>query len=165
MRGCNTAWMILEIHPAIITLFSIGVVRLKNTRALFQYLIRCLIVKFSKSLEAVRFVFRIVQSLWHLTDTSAAVLQRWLSNFKMQQFKIPISRLWDFKRSCDQTSYRILKRDPASFVIDGFCRSNYLLWNRRLIIYGLELILACRDTITLHYCLSPCNQWHIYQRH
>ena len=38
--------------------------------------------KISQSLEATRFVFRIVRSFWNLTGTSAAVLPTWLSNFK-----------------------------------------------------------------------------------
>ena len=38
--------------------------------------------KISSSLEAARFVFRIVRSLWNLTGTSAAVLPMCLSNFK-----------------------------------------------------------------------------------
>ena len=38
--------------------------------------------KISQSLEAARFVFRIVWSLWNLTGTSAAGLPKCLSNFK-----------------------------------------------------------------------------------
>ena len=38
--------------------------------------------KISWSLEAARFIFRIFQSLWKLTGTSAAALPRCLSNFK-----------------------------------------------------------------------------------
>ena len=38
--------------------------------------------KISWSLEATRFVFRIVRSLWNLTGTSAAMLPMCLSNFK-----------------------------------------------------------------------------------
>ena len=38
--------------------------------------------KISQSLKATRFVFRIVQSLWNLTGTSAAGLPKCLSNFK-----------------------------------------------------------------------------------
>ena len=68
--------------------------------------------KIFQSLEAARFVFKIVRSLWNLTGTSAALLPRRLSNFKaMWKFKLPISRLRDFTRSYDKTSYRILKRD------------------------------------------------------
>ena len=37
--------------------------------------------KISWSLEAARFEFRLFQSLWNLTGTSAAALPRWLSNF------------------------------------------------------------------------------------
>ena len=70
--------------------------------------------KISWSLEAVRFVFRIVQSLWNLAGTSAALLPKYLSNFKaILKFKLRISRLRDFTRSCDKTSYRILKRGPG----------------------------------------------------
>ena len=69
--------------------------------------------KISQSLEAARFVFRVVGSLWSLTGTTAAMLPTCLSNFKlMRQFKWQISRLQDFTRSHDKTSYRILKRNP-----------------------------------------------------
>ena len=51
------------------------------SRALFQYLIRHLIVR-SRSIEAMRFVFRIVWSIWNLTCTSAALLPRCLPKFK-----------------------------------------------------------------------------------
>ena len=38
-----------------------------------------------------------------------------LSNFKaIRQFKVPISWLWDFTRSYDKTSFRILRRGPGS---------------------------------------------------
>ena len=67
--------------------------------------------KISWSLDAARFVFRTVRSLWNLTGTSAALLLTHLSNVKvMRWFKLPISRLRDFMRSYDKTSYRILKR-------------------------------------------------------
>ena len=70
--------------------------------------------KISQSLEAAKFVFRIVRSLWNLTGTSAAMLPMCLSNFKaMRQSKLPISRLRDFTRSYEKTSYRILKRGPG----------------------------------------------------
>ena len=69
--------------------------------------------KISWSLEAARFVFRIVWSLWNLTGTSAALLPMCLSNFKsIRQFKVPISWLRDFTRSYDKTSFRILRRGP-----------------------------------------------------
>ena len=72
--------------------------------------------KISWSLEAARFVFRIVRSLWNLTGTSAAVLPMCLSNFKaIRQFKVPISWLRDFTRSYEKTSFRILRRGPESF--------------------------------------------------
>ena len=54
--------------------------------------------KISWSLEATRFVFRIVRSLWNLTGTSAAVLPMCLSNCKaIRQFKVPISWLRDYE--------------------------------------------------------------------
>ena len=70
--------------------------------------------KISWSLEAARFVFGIVRSLWNLTGTSAAVLPMCLSNFKaMRQFEVPISWLRDFTRSYVKTSFRILRRGPG----------------------------------------------------
>ena len=68
----------------------------------------------SRSLDATRFVFRIVRSLWNVTGTSAAllaVLPMCLSDSKaIRWFKLLISRLRDFMRSYDKTSYRILKQ-------------------------------------------------------
>ena len=70
--------------------------------------------KISWSLEAARFVFEIVRSLWNLTGTSAALLPKCLSNFKaMRYFKLPLSRLQVFARSYDKTSYRLLRRGPG----------------------------------------------------
>ena len=72
--------------------------------------------KISWSLEAARFVFRIVRSLWNLTGTSSAVLPMCLSNVKaIRQFKVPISWLRDLTRSYEKTSFRILRRGPESF--------------------------------------------------
>ena len=69
--------------------------------------------KISWSLEAARFVFRIGRSLLNMTGTSAALLPMCLSDFKaMRQFKVPMSWLRDFTRSCDKTSLRILRRGP-----------------------------------------------------
>ena len=72
--------------------------------------------KISWSLEAARFVLRIVWSLWNLTGTSAALLPMCLSNFKtIRQFKVPISWLLVFTRSYDKTSFRILRRGPGCY--------------------------------------------------
>ena len=68
------------------------------------------------SLEAARFVFRIVRSLWNLPGTSVALLPMYLSNFKATQlFKLPISQLRDM-RCYDKTSCRILAQSPGSWV-------------------------------------------------
>ena len=70
--------------------------------------------KILRSLEAARLVFRIVRSLLNLTDTSATLLPRCLSNFKtIWRFKLTISRLLDFMRSYNKMSYRILKHGPG----------------------------------------------------
>ena len=54
--------------------------------------------------------------LWNLTGTSAALLPMCLSNFRVSgQFLIQISRLRNFMRSYDKTSYRILKRGLLPF--------------------------------------------------
>ena len=71
--------------------------------------------KISQSLEAARFVFRFVRSLWNLTGTSTALLLMCQSNFKaIRIFQHPISHIRVFTRSHDKTSYRILKRGPDS---------------------------------------------------
>ena len=71
--------------------------------------------KISSSLEAARFVFRIVRSLCNLTGTSAAVLPMCLSNFKaIRKFKVPIPWLRDFTRSYEKTYFRILRGGPDS---------------------------------------------------
>ena len=73
--------------------------------------------RISQSLEAARFVLRIVQSFSNLTGSSTAVMPMCLSNFKaMRWFKLPISRLRDLVRSYDKTSYRKLKRGPGPWV-------------------------------------------------
>ena len=84
--------------------------------------------KISWSIEAARFVFRFVRSLWNLTGTSAALLSKCLSNFKeIWWFKIPISRLRDTTRSHDKTSYRILKRGPGPIFRTWYKRRVHLL--------------------------------------
>ena len=55
--------------------------------------------KISWSLQATTFGFRLFQSLWNLTGTSAAALR---------SLYHPISRLRYFTRSCGKTSYRPL---------------------------------------------------------
>ena len=72
--------------------------------------------KISPSLEAARLVHvvLIIASLWNFTCASAALLPRCLSNFRaIGQFYTPISRLRDFARSYNKTSYWILKRGPG----------------------------------------------------
>ena len=56
--------------------------------------------KISRSLGAARFAFRIVQSLWNLTDTWAALLLMCLSNCKaIRTLQHSIARLRDFEIS------------------------------------------------------------------
>ena len=70
--------------------------------------------KISWSLEAARFGSKLFQSLWNLAGTSAAMLPRCLSNFRaIRPLQHPISRLRDFTRSYEKTSFRILRRGPA----------------------------------------------------
>ena len=104
--------------------------------------------KISSSLEAARFVFRIVRSLWNLTGTSAAVLPMCLSNFKtIRQFKVPISWLRVFTRSCEKTSFRILRRGPGSdpkLTQRSVCK----VWSMQLTSLGYYLLhikLFCVD--------------------
>ena len=70
--------------------------------------------KISWSLEAARFGFKLFQSLWNLAGTSAALLPRCLSNFRaIRPLQHPISRLRDFTRFGDKTSYRLVNRGPT----------------------------------------------------
>ena len=68
----------------------------------------------SWSLEAARLGVAMVVSLWNLTGTSAALLPRYLSNFRaIEKVKTRISRLRDFTRSCGKTSYSLVNRGPG----------------------------------------------------
>ena len=70
--------------------------------------------KISWSLEAARFGFKLFQSLWNLAGTSAALLPRYLSNFRaMRPLQHPISRLRDFTRFGGKTAYRLVNRGPG----------------------------------------------------
>ena len=68
----------------------------------------------SWSLEAARLDVAMVVSLWNLTGTSAAVLPRYLPNFRaIGKVQTRISRLRDFTTSCGKTSYRLVNRGPG----------------------------------------------------
>ena len=70
--------------------------------------------KISWSLEAARFGFKLFQSLWNLAVTSAALLPRYLSNFRaIRLLQYPILRLRDFTRFGGKTSYRLVNRGPG----------------------------------------------------
>ena len=70
--------------------------------------------KISWSLKAARFGFKLFQSLWNLTCTSAARLPRCLSNVRaIRPLQHPISRLRDFTRFGGKTSYRLVNRGSA----------------------------------------------------
>ena len=90
--------------------------------------------KISWSIDAAKFVFIIVRSLWNLTCTSTALPPTCLSNFTaIRSFKLPISRLRDFTRSYDKTSYGILKRGRGAHSRDPFNNqfsiAVQILWN------------------------------------
>ena len=70
--------------------------------------------KISQNLETAKFGFKLLQSLWDLTGTSAASLPRCLSNFRaIQSFQTPISRIREFARFDGKTSYRLVNRGPV----------------------------------------------------
>ena len=72
--------------------------------------------KISWSLEAARFGFKLLQWLWNLAGTSAALLPRYLSNFRaIRPLQHPISRLRDFTRFGGKTSYRLVNRGPVYY--------------------------------------------------
>ena len=68
----------------------------------------------SRSLEAARLGVIMIVSFWNLTGISAALLPRWLSNFRaIGKVLTRISRFRDFTRSCGKTSYRLVNRGPG----------------------------------------------------
>ena len=71
--------------------------------------------KISWSFETARFGFKLFQSLWNLAGTSAALLPRCLSNFRViRPLQHPISRLRDVTRFGGKTSYRLVNRGPGA---------------------------------------------------
>ena len=77
--------------------------------------------KISWSLDAARFGFKLFQSLWNLTGTSAALRPRCLSNFRaIRPLQHPISWLRDFTRFGGKTSYRLVNRGPG-VLFDSSC--------------------------------------------
>ena len=80
--------------------------------------------KISRSLEAARFGFKLLPSLWNSTGTSAAPLPRCLLNFRaIRSLWHPISRLRDFARFGSKTSYRLVNRGPGH---NGCCKKGSL---------------------------------------
>ena len=101
------------------------------------------------SLEAARFVFRIVRSFWNLTGTSAAVLPMCLSNFKaIWQFKVPISWLRDFTRSYEKTSFRISRRGPAMYawIHPSINSSFHFILRHKYYLHGVDLSRGFPET-------------------
>ena len=123
-------WLVQEN----IVIQSLGIVLEQDPVSIFD---KTSYRKISQSLEAARFLFRIVRSLWNLTGTSAALLPMCLSNFiAMRWSKLPIARLRDFMRSYGKTSYRVLKRGP-----DCNCGK---IWNvgQKLLVGHVQLKLS-----------------------
>ena len=72
--------------------------------------------KIPRSLEATRFGFRLFQSFWNFTGTSAAALPRCLPHFRAIRPSLhPVSRLWDFTRFSGKTPDRLVNRGPNSY--------------------------------------------------
>ena len=70
--------------------------------------------RISWRLEAVRFGFKLFQSLGNLICSSAATVPRCLSNFRaIQSWLHTISRLRDFAGSSGKSSYRTVNRGPG----------------------------------------------------
>ena len=63
--------------------------QLSTFTALFQYLIRRSYCNISQSIEAMRFVFSMIWSIWNLTGISTAMLPMCLSNFKAMNLNYP----------------------------------------------------------------------------
>ena len=89
--------------------FHTNVVPCKHHQGLYSQSGKTSYRKISWSLEAARFGFKLFQLLWNLAGTSAALLPRCLSNFRViRPLQHPISRLWDFTRFGGKTYYRLV---------------------------------------------------------
>ena len=67
--------------------------------------------KISLNLKPMRFRFILFLSLWNFTGTSAALLRRCMSNFKViWSLFHPISRLWYFTRFDGKNFFGLVKR-------------------------------------------------------
>ena len=90
--------------------------------------------KISWSLEAARFGFKLFQSLWNLTSTSAAALPRCQSNFRaLRLLQHPISRLRDFTRYGGKTSYSLVNRGPGFLLTRYQCTGVIKIRTRKLL--------------------------------
>ena len=118
--------------------------------------------KISQSLEAARFVFRNVRSLWILTETSTVVPLMCLSNSK--------PRIWKFKlrlqvtKSYDKTSYRILKWGSGPYLWgtslqliwrQGACRFRLREPSMQIICNDLNIDGAFKDNVA-----TMVTKWH-----
>ena len=71
------------------------------TQGLYSLSVRTSYRQNSWSLGVAGLDGMMIVSLWNLTGSSAALLPRWLSNFRaIGKVETRISRLWDFPRSC-----------------------------------------------------------------
>ena len=102
--------------------------------------------KISQSIEARRFVFRIVRLIWNVTGTSATLLPAVIQSD--MNILTPISRSWDFAKSHYKTSYRILKRGHEILRI-------FML--RCLIVCEYRPWTDTSEITTLHYHCSFIN--------
>ena len=118
--------------------------------------------KISRSLEAVRFGFKLFQSLWNLVGTLAALLPRCLSNVRaIRPLQHPILRLRDFMRFGGKMSYRLVNRGP---VLWGMAISTKLKTTSSLFfVYLVEEFFLPK---LLVYCIlhKICSQvWFAFQ--
>ena len=95
----------------------------------------------SRSFEPARLNVIVIVSLWNLASISAAVLLRCLSNFRaIWKGQTRISRLRVFARSCDKTSYRLVKSGSAAMSHGIYRRA--LLSNLKIPISKTRLKIA-----------------------
>ena len=125
--GCFVFWfIIIGCGPIFIISFRVNQLAMRiqygcpsgseTTLGLSSLSGRTYYHKISWSLEAASFGFRLFQSLWNLTGTSAAVLPMCLSNFRaIRSIQHPISRLRDFARFGGKTSYRLMHRGTEGY--------------------------------------------------
>ena len=125
--------------------------------------------KISWSLKAKRFGFRLFESLWNLTDTSATAMPNCLSYLiAILSSQHPILRLWNFTRFGRKTSCRLVNRGLGSNRKHncGLSHDDVMTWKRFPHCWPFVRGTQRRShAMTVMWCHCNVPIWHPYPLH